>query len=245
MLDLILQAGETDYDFVHRLARELGFMAGIVDSRISFRRPALGLRRARAAGEIGDSNTAAQLVMDVDIVRFRGWVSTSEQVSSVQVRSWNPTSKTAFVSTSSVNNPFASGNTVQSGVATAFGTPPPLVVTNVPLDTQSQGDTIANGVAAHLGGSTAEIEATVFGDPALKAGLAVSLANVGTPFDGKYVLTGVEHRWQGSTYFTDIRVDGSSSRSLWGLGGSAGRRATGPDHRRGRPSGRDQHEGPG
>ncbi len=190
--------------------------------------PRLRSPAAPEAGEIGGQNTAAQLVMDVDIVRFRGWVSTSEQVSSVQVRSWNPTSKTAFVSTSSVNNPFASGNTVQSAVATAFGTPPPLVVTNVPLDTQSQGDTIANGVAAHLGGSTAEIEATVFGDPALKAGLAVSLANVGTPFDGKYVLTGVEHRWQGSTYFTDIRVDGSSSRSLWGLGGSAGRRATGP-----------------
>jgi uncharacterized protein involved in type VI secretion and phage assembly len=222
MLDLVLQAGETDYDFLSRLARELGFVAGLVDGKFQFGKPP-SVSSAPSAGDISDSNASGQLVMDVDIVRFRASVSSSEQVSSVQVRSWDAGNKTAFVSSQAVTNPYAQGYAMQSKAASAFGTPPPLVVTNVPLDTASQAQSMATGVAAHLGGSAAEIEATVHGNPALKAGQAVNLANVGTPFDGKYVLTGVQHRWQGATYFTEIRVDGTSSRSLWGLGGAGGR----------------------
>jgi uncharacterized protein involved in type VI secretion and phage assembly len=207
----IIQAAESDWDFVMRLAGELGYVAGLVDGKFNFGPPP----------SLADAANAVKLVMDVDIIRLRASVSATEQVSSVEVRSWDPSQKQALVATHDVSNAYASGNSVQSGLAGAFGSPPTLRLTRVPLPHQSLADNMAQGLATQLGGSRAEIDAIVFGDPELQAGHPIKISNVGSPFDGSYLLTGVQHRWEGPSYTTEIRVDGASRRSLWGLTGSS------------------------
>jgi phage baseplate assembly protein gpV len=62
------------------------------------------------------------------------------------------------------------------------------------------------------------------GNARLRAGVAVALANVGEPFQGKYVLTSTRHVFsEQAGYTTAFTVSGRSDRSLYGLTAGAGR----------------------
>jgi uncharacterized protein involved in type VI secretion and phage assembly len=63
------------------------------------------------------------------------------------------------------------------------------------------------------------------GNPVVRAGTAVTLANAGKPFDGKYTVTGSRHVFRHDTgYQTWITVSGVEDRTLRGLvdGGGSG-----------------------
>jgi uncharacterized protein involved in type VI secretion and phage assembly len=64
------------------------------------------------------------------------------------------------------------------------------------------------------------------GNPAVRAGTAVSVVGAGTPFDGKYVVTASRHVFEPDTgYTTWLTVSRAQDRSLRGLiQGGAGRR---------------------
>lgn len=102
-------------------------------------------------------------------------------------------------------------------MATKFAAPP-YVGVDVPYRTQAEVDTAAKAVAEQIGGAFAEFEGVARGNPALKAGSAISLALVGAPFDGKYTLSAVRHLYDSVTgYTTAITVSGRQQRSLLGL----------------------------
>ena len=66
------------------------------------------------------------------------------------------------------------------------------------------------------------------GNSKLRAGVAISLSLVGDPFDGKYTLTSVRHRYDASDgYTTAFTVSGRNQRSLLGLA-AAGSPGAGP-----------------
>jgi Type VI secretion system/phage-baseplate injector OB domain len=56
------------------------------------------------------------------------------------------------------------------------------------------------------------------GNPKIRAGAAVSIANAGAPFDGKYTVTTSRHHFdQVAGYVTQFAVTGRQERSLFGL----------------------------
>jgi uncharacterized protein involved in type VI secretion and phage assembly len=60
----------------------------------------------------------------------------------------------------------------------------------------------------------------------LKAGVAITVENLGAPFDGKYTVTTTRHRIDPTTgYTTSFAVTGAHDRSLLGLTGSTSQRA--------------------
>src|SRR5262249_49156354 len=64
----------------------------------------------------------------------------------------------------------------------------------------------------------AEFEGVARGNPKLRAGTAISIDNLGAPFDGKYTITTSRHRYESDTgYTTSFAVTGRQERSLYGL----------------------------
>jgi phage baseplate assembly protein gpV len=95
---------------------------------------------------------------------------------------------------------------------------PPYVVSSPALTSDSQVKAVAEAVAVQVGGAAVEIDGVARGNPALRAGTSVSLANVGEPFAGKYTLTSSRHLFSpDSGYTSAFTVSGRQERSLFGL----------------------------
>jgi uncharacterized protein involved in type VI secretion and phage assembly len=62
------------------------------------------------------------------------------------------------------------------------------------------------------------VEGVARGNPALRAGTPVALANVGEPFQGRYTLTSTRHLFsEQAGYTTAFTISGRQDRSLFGL----------------------------
>ncbi|MBV8928093.1 MAG: VgrG-related protein, partial [Mycobacteriaceae bacterium] len=115
-------------------------------------------------------------------------------------------------------------------LAHVFGDPT-FVATDVPYRKQAEVDVAARAVAEQIAGAFAELDAVTRGNPKIRAGTAVSIDNIGPPFDGKYTVTTSRHHFdQSAGYVTQFAVTGRQERSLLGLasaGNFPGRRLAG------------------
>ena len=96
-------------------------------------------------------------------------------------RSWDPVNKAVLVGSA---DPAASSADLADDPATLaqnFGSPE-YVVHDRPLPSQSDVDDTAKAVAEHLGSSFAEAEGVAVGNAKLRAGVAVSIAQVADTF---------------------------------------------------------------
>jgi len=120
------------------------------------------------------------------------------------------------VGTASASNTSASIGLEQSAATGALGEK--TYVRNDRLfSAEDAATTAAEGLAASVGSSFAEAEGVVIGDPMLRAGSTVSVSGVGSPFDGKYVLTSTRHVLDRYGYRTHFVVSGRQDRTLIGL----------------------------
>jgi phage protein D len=67
----------------------------------------------------------------------------------------------------------------------------------------------ARAVAEQIAGAFAELDAVTRGNPKIRAGTAVSIDNIGPPFDGKYTVTTSRHHFDQTVgYVTQFAVTG-------------------------------------
>ena len=86
----------------------------------------------------------------------------------------------------------------------------------------------AAALAEAVAGVFAEFEGVARGNPEVRAGAAVTVDGLGSPFDGKYTVTTSRHRLDPTTgYTTSFSVTGVRDRTLLGLAGGGG-----PGHHR-------------
>jgi len=223
----VSQGNASDWDFLWGLAREVGFEVAVSDGKLHFRKPAPATE-GPGAGSL-DSTNPLQLSLGQNLLRFRAGVTSAEQVKEVQIRGWDVGTKKSLVGVAAAGTGSAKLSMSPADVAATFSAPP-YVGVDVPYRKQTEVDAAAKAVAEQIGGAFAEFDGVARGNPALKAGCAVSLAMVGAPFDGKYVLTSVRHTYDpGSGYNTAFTVSGRQQRSLLGLvnGGGRGARPSG------------------
>ena len=220
----VAQGNQADWDFLWGLAREVGYEVAVAEGKLSFRKP-VPADGGPAAGTLTTSNPL-QLSLGTNLLSFRAVVTAAEQVNQVQVRGWDVAQKRSVVGVAAAAAGSAELSLTPKDVATKFAAPPYIGV-DVPYRTQAEVDTAAKAVAEQIGGAFAEFEGVARGNPALKAGSAISLALVGAPFDGKYTLSAVRHLYDSVTgYTTAITVSGRQQRSLLGLV-NGGRSASG------------------
>jgi phage protein D len=218
------QGNLSDWDFLRRLATDIGAEVAVRDGALEFRRP-------NTAGQAPARTEAVQdpLVLELgrNLLRLRAIVTSAEQVPEVEVRGWDVTAKRAVVGTAKALTRSAEVGTTPKDLAAGFGAPV-LVAADTPYLTQGEVDDAASALAEQVAGGFAELEGVMRGNPAVRAGTAVTLAGAGTPFDGKYVVTATRHVFEPeSGYTTWLTVSGGQDRTLWGLVDAAGDGASG------------------
>lgn len=225
----VAQAGITDWEFLHRLADLAGAEVAVTDGKFVFRDPA----RAARAPDPATRPDASPYVLEFgrNLLRCHVAVTAADQVSQVEVRGWDTQAKQAVVgrAPAGVSDRLSLGLT-PAQAARPFGEAV-FLATDTPYDTQAAADQAAASLAADLAASLAEVDAVAMGIPRLRAGTAVTLSNVGTPFEGKYTITASRHVFDPDVgYQTWLTVGGRSNRSLYGLasGGGGGAGSGGP-----------------
>ncbi|MFE3741986.1 VgrG-related protein [Streptomyces sp. NPDC059096] len=222
--EFISQPNVTDWEFVQRLADEAEMVMYIdSDGKLQFvkRKPAAS---APAVSTPSDKSPFV-LAGGVEILRCRSAVTSADQVAEVEVRGWDVKGKRAEVSTAPAlkNDGFQIGTT-PAEVTSRFGTAR-RVATDQPYDSKAETDKAAKSLSDDVTSSFAEVDVMARGNPELRPGIPVTLADVGEPFEGKYTVTGARHTFGDQEhYLTHLTVTGRQWRSLYGLtsGGGAG-----------------------
>ncbi|RMB80177.1 VgrG-related protein [Streptomyces shenzhenensis] len=228
--EFISQSNVTDWDFLARLADENEVVMSLnAKGQFDFAEPDPA-SKAPPVGSPEDPNPRV-LRGRGDLLRCRAAVTAADQVDKVEARGWDIPAKKKIVerTTAGANPAFDIGVTPQQA-ATAFKAAR-LVETDTPYDRRPEVSFAAASLADDVTSSFAELEVTVRGNPVLRPGVAITLSDVGVPFEGKYTITSVRHTFgAGSHYETLVIVSGRQWRSLFGLtsgGGTAAPRLPG------------------
>jgi uncharacterized protein involved in type VI secretion and phage assembly len=215
--EAVVQWNQTDWEFLSHLASEIGHEVVCVDGRLHLRQPN---DSATAPGGGGlDSDDARQLVVGANLLHLRATVSGAEQVEEVHVRGWDYKTKEAIEGAARAGDGArsAAAGAGSAGLAERLsgGT---MVRADLSMASEEVAQHSAEALVEQLGSAAVELDGVVFGNPALRAGVSVSLANVGDPFDGKYVLTSCRHTYDPENgYLTAFRVCGRQTRTTLGL----------------------------
>ncbi|HEV2783965.1 MAG TPA: VgrG-related protein [Actinophytocola sp.] len=209
------QDNVSDWEFLSRLANAVGAQIAVLEGKLHFRLP----EQPSAAPDTNAKAHTDPLVLEAHrtLISLRAGVTAAEQVPEVQVRGWDVDTKQAVTATAT---PTHAGIEVPGAdpiaLAKKFGSPPLLAA--APHLTQAEATAAADALAAQFGSACVELSGVAKGNPKLRAGVAVTLANVGEPFAGKYTLTSTRHLFSGEVgYTTEFAVSGRQERSLYGL----------------------------
>ena len=216
----VSQINSTDWEFLRSRATEGGYEVSVDDGKLSLRRP-----QASADGpDTGDVQTddPLQLTRGNNLEAFRARLTAAQQVTEVEVRSWDPAGKREIVATAPGRTRTVEVTTTPSDLAGLFDAQPRYVVHDRPVVSQAEADTAAAAVAEHIASSHAEAFGVTAGNPRLRAGMPVSLGLLGDQHDGKYTLSSTNHVYNETGYKTHFEVTGRQERSLIGLAGSNG-----------------------
>jgi phage protein D len=225
-VDYVIQANQSNLEFLYAIARRIGFDCRVEEETLMFKRPT----ESTAAPGPGDTDRQApdQLVWNVNLLEFRARMSAVGQVSEVQVRGWDVGAKAAVVGQADVSAASAGLSTSPADLADKVGGQT-LVVVDHPVGSQETANELAVARAEQIGSAAFEATAVALGSPDLKAGTAVSVAGVDPSLEGQWVISGSRHEIGAGAYRTFLEFTGRQDRSLPGLfaGGMPGAPASG------------------
>lgn len=216
-----LQTG-TDYAYLWELAAATGCEWFVDATTLQFR------TRAADAG--------ATLTWGEDLLRFQARYSAADAaVSELTVRGWDPAQQKA-VTGSAKNLASPAGQQLGSDAPlakaahgeakSAFGKK--LVVGSTAVQTAAEAECLAGSLAADLLGDAVTARGEAIGNPKVKPGTMVKVANMGTKLSGSYYVTEVEHVFGvGRPLVTRFSVAGHRPSGLSSLGGTSGGGAAG------------------
>ncbi|MHC3471805.1 VgrG-related protein [Streptomyces sp. 7R007] len=220
--EFISQSNVSDWDFLARLADENEMVMSVdADGRFQFVKPKPS--SGAPSPETDGDKSPFVLQAGHDILRLRAAVTAADQVGRVEARGWDVTTKKKLTATAPATaNPGIQIGSSPGEAAGKFKTAK-LVETGTPYDKQSEVKFAADSLADDVTGSFAELEVVARGNPKLRPGVPVALADVGDPFEGKYTVTSVRHVFgDGTHYEAWVTVSGRQWRSLYGLASGGG-----------------------
>jgi len=216
----VLQANQTDWEFLRARAREIGYDLDIAEGRLDFKPPT----KAKTAPNAGTFSNAGgrRLVFGANLSVFRPRVTAAEQVTGIEVRGWDVTNKKAISATATAETVSALVGLEPKTMAGQFDAGTYVSVARA-VPTVEEAKSIAKSIAERVASAAIEAEGTADGNHELRAGAAINISNVGPPFNGKYVLSATRHVFDSNGYKTQFTISGRHERSLLGLArGGAG-----------------------
>ena len=156
----LMQANQTDWEFLMERARRIGYRLFVEDRKLHFEPPP-------------PAPPETKLEWGIDLAQFRARLSTIDQVSKVTVRGWNPKTKQAIVGQASAatqTHHIGEARTGGQAAQAAHGRQGTSMVVDLPVFTQSEADKLAKARLDDLSAGFVQAEGSCAGRPALQAG---------------------------------------------------------------------------
>lgn len=201
--DYVFQENQTNMEFLRERAARIGFELFVQDNKLNFRKP--------------KSNNSIALQWLKDINSFSVRVTSAEQVSAVEVRSWDYSRKELISEIARSEKVVTeTGNGKGSRTSTAFknNKPPQISVVDQPVFNSKEAETMAQALCDELGGEFVYADAKAEGDPRIRPGRTIELKGMGDRYSGKYYVTETRHFYSQRVYTTEFSVRGLRSGSL-------------------------------
>jgi len=176
----VIQANQSDWEFLQRRAALIGHEIFVRDKVLYFRPP------QSAEQPVG------KLSLGADITEFSPRLSSLAQASEVAVRGWNVKEKQAVVATGHGVPQSGDQPTGPATARRAFGAASLAILGQPARDLPAAGP-IAQGQFDTMALAYVEGDVVAFGQPQLQAGTVVDIAGAGQAFSGRYYVTSVTH----------------------------------------------------
>ena len=243
----VAQVAQTDWEFLHGRALELGYELGVVDGEFFFR-PAPGMSAGGLAGAAAGA-AASAVGLGTPVLEFgsnlrwlRPRISSIGLTGESEVRVWDYQGVQVVSAKAPLASATAGIDDDPAALAGMHGGPISLpalpsipgmpsflgasadayAIVDRPLgwgsNAQSVADAVAAGFAEHVGSTFAEAEGMCIQTPGIAPGGKVKLENVPERFQGEWHVTTARHTFDVDTgYQCRFEVSGRHDRSLHGL----------------------------
>ncbi len=199
----VFQENQTNMEFLQERAARNGFELYMQDGKLNFRKPT--------------NDEELELKWLQDLSSFRVRVTGAEQVSSVEVRGWDYTTKKTIISTASTEAVITSNTSGKGSTSsTTFGSSTKMIVVDQPVFSTAESDKIAQSLCDELGGEFVHADAKGTGNPKIRAGKVIKLTDMGN-YSGSYYVTETHHLFQNGYYATHFSVRGLRGGDLYSM----------------------------
>lgn len=204
--EYVFQKNQTNMDFLRELAARHGFELFVQNGNLQFRQP--------------KSQQKLELKWLQDINQLNVRVTSAQQVSSVEVRSWDYSNKRSIVETAN-SEKIVTDTEHRKGSQTAnkFSIPAPkMTVVDRPVFSADEAKRMAQSLCDELGGEFVYADAKTDGNgnPEIRPGRVIKLADLGK-YSGEYYVTETRHIYHERVYSTDFSIRGLRDGSLLSL----------------------------
>jgi phage protein D/phage baseplate assembly protein gpV len=201
--EYVFQENQTNMEFLRERAARIGFELFVQNDKLYFREP--------------KSEASLDLEWLTDISSFDVRVTSAEQVSSVEVNSWDYKRKELISETVSKEHLITeTGNGDGSDISQEFKMKeaPKMIVVDQPVNSTKEAKQMAQALCNELSGEFVTADAKAEGNPEIRPGKVVALKDMGDRYSGEYYVTETCHRYSERVYKTDFTVRGLREGSL-------------------------------
>jgi len=210
----LVQANQSDLDFLMQLAAAVGYTCRVDGDTLLFKKAAPATDGPGPGTP--DTTAATELVWGTSLLEFSARIAAAAQVSEVKVRGWDPSKKEPIIGQAPVTASHADLDTKPSTLSQSFGQNT-LWIVDEPVENQDAADALAQSKADQAGSSGYEATAVCQGSAELRAGTAISITGVDALLQGNYTISSSRHEFRQGTYKTTVECSGRQDRSLTGL----------------------------
>ena len=196
----IRQEGESDFNFLKRLARRNGYEFSVEEENFTFGLPGV------------DKKESFVLKFGKDLLEFVPKMDIAQQVSEVRVVGWDPEAKKEIIAHAKkvdIKNVDRHGKTGLEIIKSVFKEE---VVHEVRASVQEseEAKNLAKSILHDISYQFVKAECRSIGIPALRPGKVIALENVGELFSRKYYIEKVTHEIGEKGYETSFLLKGNS-----------------------------------
>jgi phage protein D len=201
-LDYVLQANQTDWEFLCVRASQIRYEVVVQDKTLLFQPVA------------NDQSEVLTLDMEHGLLEFYPRLSSAGQVTEVKVQGWSVKDKKALLGDAKGGDEVSAMGGSASGAALAqkaFGAAIEIV-SDRPVGAQAEADQLAKARFNELVLELISGEGACQGRTDLRAGKVIKIDGIGQRFGGQYYITGAVHRYSASRgYVTEFVVRRNAS----------------------------------
>jgi phage protein D/phage baseplate assembly protein gpV len=152
-----------------------------------------------------------------ELRRFSTRLNAAGPLDKVEVRGWDIARKQTHAGASGTLSTRLSAtgrSPTERNRAYALKTPFTRLMSGRVTDSQNEAQLLANAVRERLDSGLTQARGEVFGNPAVKPGMTLTVQGMGAAFSGDYVLTAVEHVYSASGYVTRFQAGPLAASAL-------------------------------